>query len=665
MKNFLRAVRYALRFRTTLVAILLTSILVGSLWGANIGVVYPFVEIVFQRKTLDDWINTKTAASLDKADELRREITDLQNEIRRLQDQEKAQAESDLQYLESQLNSEMRYAQLFEKCGPIAKKYLPNEPFQTMVWIVVALLLGTALKCFFLVANMILVQRVVQLTTFDLRKQFHRQALRWDLGMFGQQHNGELLSRFTNDMQHLAVGLDTVFGKAIREPLKMIACLALAAWVSWQLLVFSLLVAPPSIFLMRRLAQSIKRANRRAMEEMALLYQRVSETFSGIQTVRAFTMEQQERNRFHQSAKELYYKAMKIVFYNSLTKPISELLGIGVISLSLVAGAYLVVNQETHILGIRMCERPLSLGALLLFYSMLAGISDPARKLSEIFTSVQGAFAAADRVYAVLDREPSVTDPKSPKTIARPHGKLAFDNVSFAYQTDQPVLADVNAVIPYGETLAIVGPNGCGKTTLVNLVPRFYDSTRGAVRLDGVDIRDMRMRSLRERIGLVTQQPHLFYDSVLNNIRYGSPQATDEEVVEAAKKAHAHRFITQKLADGYETIVGQSGSRLSGGQRQRIALARAILRDPEILILDEATSQIDLESEQAIHRALESFTNGRTAIIITHRLSTLALASRILVMETGRVVDIGSHDELMERCPLYRRLHELQFRQSA
>jgi ATP-binding cassette subfamily B protein/subfamily B ATP-binding cassette protein MsbA len=534
-----------------------------------------------------------------------------------------------------------------------------------MLWIVAALLVGTTLKCAFIVANMISVERLVQLATFDLRKQFYRQALRWDLTTFGRQHSSELLSRFTNDMATLSTGMSTLFGRAVLEPLKMASCLVLAALISWQLLLFSLLIVPPVFYLMRRLSQSLKRANRRAMEEMAGLYTRISETFQGIQTVKAFTMEPFERNCFHQSAKELYYKAMKIVFYTSLTKPVTELLGIGVICLSLVGGAYLVLNEETHLLGIRMCARPLSLGQLLLFYTLLAGVSDPARKLTEIFSSIQGAFAAADRVYAVLDREPAITDPVCPRRLAAPHEQLTFAGVSFHYQPEQPVLHDIELQVPFGETIAIVGPNGCGKSTLINLIPRFFDPVCGTIRLDGIDLRDLRLRDLRNRIGLVTQQTHLFHDTILDNIRYGTPKATDEEVVEAARKAHAHRFIVEKLSRGYETVAGQGGDRLSGGQRQRIALARAILRDPEILILDEATSQIDLESEQAIHQALREFVKGRTAIMITHRLSTLALAHRIVVMDAGRIIDLGSHEELSQRCGLYRRLHDIQFRQSA
>jgi ATP-binding cassette subfamily B protein/subfamily B ATP-binding cassette protein MsbA len=223
----------------------------------------------------------------------------------------------------------------------------------------------------------------------------------------------------------------------------------------------------------------------------------------------------------------------------------------------------------------------------------------------------------------------------------------------------------VNLEIKYGETIAIVGPNGCGKSTLINLIPRFYDPVSGSVRLDDVDLKEMRRRDIRSRIGLVTQQTHLFDDTVMNNIRYGSPKASDEEVMQAAKKAHAHRFITERLADGYDTMVGAGGDRLSGGQRQRLALARAILRDPEILILDEATSQIDIESEQLIHKALEEFVRGRTAIMITHRMSTLALAHRIVVMEAGEIIDVGQHAELLQRCQLYARLNDLHFRQSA
>ncbi|MEZ6069237.1 MAG: ATP-binding cassette domain-containing protein [Pirellulales bacterium] len=264
-----------------------------------------------------------------------------------------------------------------------------------------------------------------------------------------------------------------------------------------------------------------------------------------------------------------------------------------------------------------------------------------------------------------MDEAPTIVDPPHPVAMPRHRRQIDFASVDFAYVAHRLVLEQIDLTIRFGETIAIVGPNGCGKSTLANLIPRFFDASAGVVRIDGVDVRDVRLRDLRSQIGIVTQETLLFDDTVMNNIRYGSPHATDQQVREAAERAYAHRFIEERLVDGYETIVGPRGGLLSGGQRQRIALARAILRDPAILILDEATSQVDLESEQLIHKALEKFTRSRTTVMITHRMSTLSLADRIVVMDGGRIADIGSHSELLARCPLYSRLHEIQFKEIA
>lgn len=665
MNSFVRALKLAFRYRLTLVGVVLSAVMVALFWGGNISAVYPILKVCIHGKSLQAWVDEEVAGSEQMCVELRGKIKALKASEDAQLEVEGSEAAFELASLEDRLVAEQRSLAISRWLQPVIHNCLPSTPFETILAIVAALMVATVLKDFFIFSNNMLVQRAVQLIGFDLRKSLYHHALRMDLSEFGEQRTGAMMARFNVDINYLATGLRCLFGRALLEPLKAMACLIVAAFICWRLLLFSLILTPIAAFLIRTLAGSIKRANRRALEENAQLMGVLSEAFNGMQTVKAFTMEQYERGRFRRTSRECLRKAMRIVLYNSLSKPAVEILGMGMIFVALIAGAYLVLNQELYIFGIKMCDRPLSIEALFWFYGMLVGASDPARKLSDVFNGIQGGVAAADRIFQLLDRKPKITDPPAPRPVPRPHRQLVFDHVNFHYTPDQLVLRDIDLTVTFGETLCIVGPNGCGKSTLANLLPRFYDPVDGAVRLDDVDLREVRMRELRRTVGVVTQQTLLFDDTVLNNIRYGSTGASREEAIAAAKEAHAHRFVDEKLEDGYETIVGPGGNRLSGGQRQRIALARAILRDPEILVLDEATSQIDIESEQLIHKALEKFVRGRTAIVITHRLSTLQLADRILVMEAGRIVDVGTHDDLTQRCNLYRRLHEIQFRQSA
>ncbi len=661
MGNFRRALRLALQYRLTFITSVVCALLVGVLWGGNISAVYPLVEIAFQGKSLQFWVNSRIQESNRLIDEKTEEVRRLQREVGDAPDEQLPRLKSQLNLAQSRLNAEREALARYRWAQPYIDRYLPHDPFLTLALILVGLLAATAVKEVFLISQTVLVARLAELGTFELRKEFFKRTLKMDVATFSAEGTGELMSRFTHDMAILSSGINTLLGKLVREPLKMAACLLGAAFICWRLLILSLVVAPVAAWAIRWLAKTLKRANRRAMEEMAQLYNTLDESFRGIKIVKAFTMERQERNRFHLNSKQYYHKAMRIARYDSLTSPLTEIMGILTICLAVMAGAWLVLQGETHLLGIRMSYRPLDIGSLLVFFGLLAGVADPARKLSDVFTRIQAAGAAADRIYALLDRQPKVRDPEHPRALPRHSRSLVFEGVGFEYLPGRPVLQGIDLEVGFGETIALVGPSGSGKTTLASLVPRFADPTAGRICVDGIPLPEVRLRDLRRQVGLVTQDPLLFDDTVLNNIRYGSPHATAEQVIEAARQAHAHQFIERELPHGYDTLIGPMGGQISGGQRQRIALARAILRDPAILILDEATSQLDLQSEQVIQKILERFIQGRTAIVITHRMSSVAMADRVVVLEAGRVLDVGAHEDLLVRCPLFQRLHQIHY----
>jgi ATP-binding cassette subfamily B protein/subfamily B ATP-binding cassette protein MsbA len=665
MRNFLRILRLVLRRRGTFALTLFCSLVVALLWGANLGLVKPIVDITFSGQTPHAWANQQVEKATGEVTELEKRVAAAQLQLPHLTGEEQRLKRLQLERDETSLISARLGLKQAEAYRPWIVKYLPNNSFWALALIVGLLCVATVIKDAFLASNMVLVERLAQLAVLDLRGQMMRKVLKREIDAFGNTRASNLLSRFTADMAHISAALNAVIGRVLLEPLKMIACLIGAALICWRLLILSLIVAPLAGYIAFKLAQSLKRANRRAMEELSQLYGRISEILSGIQAVKAFGMERHERSRFHERNKQFFFKSLRIAVYNACARTSAELMGTFIISLAVLAGAYLVLNQQTTILGIRIMDRPLSSGSLLAFYALLAGISDPARKLADVFNYIQRGLAASDRIYEVLDSEPTIVDPRQPVRVTNPRPDVVFENVSFHYRAGNPVLKNVSFRIPFGKTIAVVGPNGCGKSTLMSLLLRFYDPVDGVIKLDNVDVRQMRQHDLRSRIGLVAQHAMLFDDSVMANIRYGSPHASEAAVIEAAKKAHAHRFITEKLEHGYETVVGERGGKLSGGQRQRVLLARAILRDPAILVLDEATSQIDLESEQLIHRVLEQFARGRTTFMITHRVASLALADEVMVLDGGRIADFGTHDQLLQRCALYRRMYQLGFKATA
>ena len=722
MNHFGRALKLAFRHRWNVVGCVLTSLAVAVLWGGNFTVVGPIVDVIMNDISMPQWVDQQIAASdrevadsrhwLDElkgfstddaeaveqhvqAEIVRRqeaikriiasapekgewsdariaERTQLLNTLKRLERLRTASPKelrvkiaAEAEHAASQVEVYEKRAAQYRWLAPYAHRWLPTTPFTTLTLICCVVLVATVVKSVFKVWNSVLVSRIGNQVSLDLRNDFYRQVLRLDMAHFTEQGRGDLMNRCTSDLGTVGQGVQRVFGQAMLEPLKVIVCLMIAAYVSWQLLLLTILIAPIVGFTIHWLGKALKRTHKKAMQELSSIFETLGETLSGMKLIKAFTMEAGEQNRFQESSKQLFRRQMKIVTYNSLVSPLTETLGLSMVLIAALLGGYLVLGQNTHVLGIKISDIPLTHGMMTVFFAMLVGMADPARRLSNEFGYIQGAAASADRVYEVLDLEPSITDPPHPQPLPPLAKAIAFENIDFAYHPDRQILENIQLEVRAGETIAIVGPNGCGKTTLVQLLPRLYDPTSGRITIDGVDIRDVRLNELRKRFGMVTQETLLFNDTVANNIAYGDPGASRATIESAARKAHAHAFITEKLSEGYDTIVGPTGSRLSGGQRQRIALARAILRNPEVLILDEATSQIDVESEQLIHIVLEEFTRNRTTLLITHRPSTIALADRVVVMDLGRIVDVGTPHELEGRCELYCRLCLTGYRESA
>ncbi|QDT05955.1 Putative multidrug export ATP-binding/permease protein [Rubripirellula lacrimiformis] len=665
MKNFGRVLKIASRRRWSLLGILITSLIIAVLWGTNIGAIYPLVEVVFEGQSFPEYTEKTITETDQRVADLDSRIAALQDQVADATDDEKSRLQVELETAQVKRTAATDGIYYLRKLQPTIDKYAPDSAYATLLVVMGFLVVGTALKLTALAINLLLVQFVAEKTSIEIRRQFFRKALHLDLDSFGENGSSDLTARLTNDISHVTAGLGVLLGRLIREPLKMAVCFGGAMMVCPRLLLMVMVVTPIIGIVMNYLSKAIRRASRKLMEEMSQLYGMLNDSFAGIRVVKAFTTQGFERAKFNAATESLYRKSMKMSFYNTLARSSSELLGICTVSLAILAGGYLVVNQKTHLLGIRMSTDPLTVGQILTFFALLIGASDPAKKLSDVWSGLQRGIAATDRVFAVIDKQVRVQEPAVAREVARPHSRITFSDVAFQYPSGPTVLRGIDLTIRHGETIAVVGPNGSGKSTLVNLLCRFDDPQSGSVSMDGVPLREMRTRDLRKRIALVTQRTVLFDDTIENNIRYGSPGADAHAVVRAAKMAFADDFIHRKTPDGYQTKLGCGGMRLSGGQMQRIALARAFLRDPDLLILDEATSQIDLESEQLIHQALAKFLVDRTGVMITHRPTSLAMADRIVVIEAGRVADSGHHAHLLERNRFYQSLCGADFQKAA
>lgn len=645
MQDFARVLRQAAAQRRAVVACLLCSIGISVLWGANIGALYPFVEVVFYGQSPVEYVEAEIARG-------EAEITRLEAQLAGVDTSDTRAADA----LRARIDAERSGIRRAREWRPFVEQHLPSRALPT-VTLVVALLFGiTLLRAGLIALNDLLVARVAHRTLYDLRKRVYQHALEMDLAAFDADRASRITSHITHDVRIIGEGIRAVLGVAVKEPLKLLACLFGAAFISWRLTLLALVIAPIAALAWRRMYRATNTNVHQNLAAMSELHGQLAESFAGMRIVKAFTMEPAERRRFHRVSSTMLRRLLRLSAIRATLKPFVEAVGVGVVCLALLAGAYLVINQETHLLGIPISSRPLRPASMLLFYAFLIGMSDPARKLSGIAITLQHSAAASERVYRFLGRAPRVADPVKPAEPLPKDWGIRFEQVTFRYGKGEPALRRIDLDVAPGECVAIVGENGSGKSTLLDMVLRFQDPQRGAVRVGGVDLRDLRLRDLRGRIGLVAQSTTLFDESVEKNIWRARPSASQQDVRDAALLTGADRFIREDLPDGYDTVVGSGGVAISGGQAQRIAVARALLRDPKILLLDEATSSMDVAAERELVRVLASFIPGRTTLVVTHRPALLALASRIALMREGRVVDVGSHAELLERSPLYARL---------
>ena len=527
--------------------------------------------------------------------------------------------------------------------------HLPEASALRRGGLLVPLLLVTifTLKGLFTYAGTLLMVRSGIRATQSLRERLFAHLITQEISFFQKHPVGELLTRSISDVGAVQGIASNQLAEAVREICVAVTMLATVLYMDWELSLTLFLAGPLVILPVKRLSQRIRRVNHRNQEASSRLLQRLKEVFSNIRVVQAFAREPYEVGRFKAQNQELYRLGMKSARAAALSTPIMELVG-----------GLLLAGLSAYASG-RFQAGTLTTENFLTYILAIYALYDPLRRLTKLNNEVQVASASLDRVYSMLDRKSQLPVSLTPTPVPARPSLLRFEGVGFSYDGKHPVLNGIDLEVRSGETVALVGGSGGGKTTLANLVPRFFDPTAGRLTLDGIDFRDFDPRDLRKIIGIVTQETLLFMDSVHDNIAYGL-QAERDAVVVAAKKAHAHDFI-MALPKGYDTPLAETGSSLSGGQRQRLAIARALLQDPPILILDEATSALDTESERAVQAALETLMENRTTLVIAHRLSTIQRATRICAMKRGRIVEQGTHEALLALAGEYARLHRLQF----
>lgn len=671
MESFLRLRTYIWPQRWRLAGSIGAALLTAGLWAAILTLAFPIVKVLLEERSLPNYV----AAEIEEAKQQETALT-----------AELAALETKLDECRRQPGGETskRYAKLLHdqarcrmKLGKVSQRlfrfnglnnwlipWLPESTFAEFTLFLILMTAMTALKGAGEYLQETLVGSVVERTLQQVRERLFRNLLKLDCQTLALAGTPQLMSRFTFDLTMLSQGLNLLGSKVVVEPLKAAACIFGAFAVNWRLTALSLVFVPIAGVLFQLLGKQLKRSSRKQMETMAELFHVLEETLTSFRVVQAFGNERLHRKQFHDANKAYFHRAYQILRLDALNNPMTEFLATCAVFLALAPGAFLVLRNKTSVWGIQLAEYELEIAELALLYTLLGGVLDPVRKLSSVYSKLKKAGAAADRIFQLMGQSTLIVPGNAHQSLPLHRHSIEFDHVHFHYahaDKDQrkrpPALENVSLKIPFGSAVAVIGENGSGKSTLVQLLLRFFDPHEGHVRIDGADLQLCPPRELRAQIGFVSQEMLLFDGTIADNIRYGRLSATTDEVDRAAELAHVSSFA-EALPLKLQTPVGERGSRLSGGQRQRVALARAMLRDPAILILDEATSAIDAQSEQLIYQSLKEFSRGRTTFVITHRMTPelTAFITLAVVMERGKIIACGPPDILSRTCPTYRKL---------